>query len=166
MPSSSREEEVCSVLERFVPKAADKDVLVRGRNHGLILMANLAMAGLGMGPGLGLGQGHGPGPVLGPGPGPGPWPGLGPELIPPLGEVCPSSAKNEKSMSMVIFILSSVESCGGGHGISYGERKVCPSSPKDARRMTMVIFTLSLVERCGDDHGISPKAEEVCSSYS
>ena len=45
MPSSSREEEVCSVLERCALKAADKDVLVRGRSHGLILIANLAMAG-------------------------------------------------------------------------------------------------------------------------
>ena len=45
MPSSSIEEEVCSVLERGALEVADKDVLVRGRSHGLILMANLAMAG-------------------------------------------------------------------------------------------------------------------------
>ena len=37
--------EVCSVLEKCVRKAADKDVLVRGRSHGLVLMANLAMVG-------------------------------------------------------------------------------------------------------------------------
>ena len=42
---SSREEEVCSVSERCALEAADKDVLVRGRSHGLILMANLVMAG-------------------------------------------------------------------------------------------------------------------------
>ena len=41
---SSREVEVCSVSERGALKAADKDVIVRGRSHGLIL-ANLAMAG-------------------------------------------------------------------------------------------------------------------------
>ena len=39
---SSREEEVCSVLERCALTAADKDVLVRGRSRGLVLMANLA----------------------------------------------------------------------------------------------------------------------------
>ena len=38
------EEEVCSVSERCALKVADNDVLVRGRSHGLILMANLAMA--------------------------------------------------------------------------------------------------------------------------
>ena len=42
---SSREEEVCWVSERCALKAADKDILVRGRSHGLILMANLAVAG-------------------------------------------------------------------------------------------------------------------------
>ena len=45
MPSSSREEEVCSGLQRCALKAADEDVLVRGRSHGLVLMANLAMVG-------------------------------------------------------------------------------------------------------------------------
>ena len=39
---SSREEEVYSVSDRCAPKAADKDVLVRGRSYGLVLMANLA----------------------------------------------------------------------------------------------------------------------------
>jgi len=33
-------------------------------------------------------------------------------------EVCLSGPKNERSMTMVIFILYSVESCGDGHGIS------------------------------------------------
>ena len=32
-------------LERCALKAADKDALVRGRSHGLLLMANFAMAG-------------------------------------------------------------------------------------------------------------------------
>ena len=39
---SSREEEGCSVSERCALEAADKDVLVGGRSHGLILMTNLA----------------------------------------------------------------------------------------------------------------------------
>ena len=39
------EEEVCSILERIALKTADKDVLVRGQRHGLIIMANLAMVG-------------------------------------------------------------------------------------------------------------------------
>ena len=41
----SSREEVCSVSERCVRKAADKDVLIRCRSHGLTLMAKLAMAG-------------------------------------------------------------------------------------------------------------------------
>ena len=45
MPASSMEEEVLSVLDRCALKVADKDVLVRGRCHGLILMANLATVG-------------------------------------------------------------------------------------------------------------------------
>ena len=36
---------VCSVSERCARTVADKDVLVRRRSHGLVLMANLAMAG-------------------------------------------------------------------------------------------------------------------------
>jgi len=32
-------------------------------------------------------------------------------------EVCPSSPKSERSMAMVIFLPSSVESCGGDRGI-------------------------------------------------
>jgi len=58
---------------------------------------------------------------------------------------------------MIIFFLSSIESCGGGHGISSREEEVCPSSPKNERSMTMVIFIPSLVESCGDDHGISSR---------
>jgi len=33
-------------------------------------------------------------------------------------EVCPSSPKNERSMTMVIFTLAPVKSCGGDHGRS------------------------------------------------
>ena len=42
---SSREEEVCYVLERCALKVADKAVFVSGWSRGLILKANLAMAG-------------------------------------------------------------------------------------------------------------------------
>ena len=73
-------------------------------------------------------------------------------------EVCPSSPKKERVMTKVIFFRSSVESCGGGHGISSREEEVCPSSPKKERVMTMVM--------CGGVHGISSREEEVCSSYS
>jgi hypothetical protein len=64
-------------------------------------------------------------------------------------EVCPSSPKNERKMTMVIF----VETCGGGHGISSREEEVCPSSPKKEGVMTMVIFFLSSIESSGGDHG-------------
>ena len=43
-------------------------------------------------------------------------------------EVCPSDPKKEGVMTMVIFFPSSVESCGGGHGISSREEEVCPFS--------------------------------------
>ena len=45
-------------------------------------------------------------------------------------EVCPCSPKNERSMTMVIFLLSPVESCGDCHGISPRAEEVCPLSPK------------------------------------
>ena len=44
---------------------------------------------------------------------------------------CHSSSKKERSMTMVTFILSSVESCGDDHGISSREEGVWPSSPKE-----------------------------------
>ena len=66
---------------------------------------------------------------------------------------------------MVIFFLSPVESCGGGHGTSSREEGVCPSSPKAKRNMTMAIFLPASVERCGGDHGLLEKGE-VCPSYS
>ena len=43
-------------------------------------------------------------------------------------EVCPFSPKKEGAMTMVIFFLSSVWSCGGDHGIMPRETEVCPSS--------------------------------------
>ena len=61
------------------------------------------------------------------------------------------------------FFLSSVESCGGVHGISSRE-EVCPSSPKKERSTTMVIFLPSSVESCEGDPGLSSGEEEVCSS--
>jgi len=33
-------------------------------------------------------------------------------------EVCPSSPKEERHMTMAIFLPASVDSCGGGNGIS------------------------------------------------
>ena len=47
---------------------------------------------------------------------------------------------------MVIFFLSSVESCGGGLGISSREEEVWPSSSKSEGSMTMAIFLPSLVK--------------------
>ena len=69
------------------------------------------------------------------------------------GEVCPSNPKKERSMTMVIFLPSSVESRGCGHGISSREEGVYASSRKKEVVMTMVIFFLSSVESCGGDHG-------------
>ena len=63
-----------------------------------------------------------------------------------LEEVCPSGPEKERSMTMAIFRSSSVESCGGSHGISSREDEVCPSSPKKERSMTMAIFLPSSVE--------------------
>ena len=42
-------------------------------------------------------------------------------------EVCPSNPNNERVMTMVIFLPSAVESCGGSHGISSREEGVCSS---------------------------------------
>jgi hypothetical protein len=39
-------------------------------------------------------------------------------------EDCPSSPKKERVMTMGMFFLSSVESCGGDHGISSREEGV------------------------------------------
>ena len=96
-------------------------------------------------------------------------------------EVCPSSPKKETVETMVIFFHSSVESCGGDHGISSREEGVWPSrskrersttmamvieyllkkrrsalpTPREKGRMTMATFLLSLVKSCEGGHGIS-----------
>jgi hypothetical protein len=49
---------------------------------------------------------------------------------------------------MVLFFLSSVESCEGGHGISSREEEVWHSNSQRERSMTMAIFLPSLVESC------------------
>ena len=85
-------------------------------------------------------------------------------------EECPSSSKNERCMIMVSFFHSSVESCGGGHGIYIyiysKEEEVCPSSPKKEVSMAIAIFLPSSVESCRGGHGTSSREEEVCPSYS
>ena len=77
--------------------------------------------------------------------------------------VCPSSPKKARGMPMAIILPSSVESCGGGHGISSKEEEVCHSGPKEGV-VTMVIFFHTSVESCGGGHSISSKKEEVCHS--
>ena len=57
-------------------------------------------------------------------------------------------------MTMVIFFKTSVESCGGGHGISSCEEGVCPSSPKKEKVMTMATILLPLVESREGGHGL------------
>ena len=54
--------------------------------------------------------------------------------------VWPSSSKNERVMTKVIFFHTSVESCGGDRVISSREERVWPSSSKRERSMTMAIF--------------------------
>ena len=48
---------------------------------------------------------------------------------------------------MIIFLVSSVESCEGGHGLCHQllEEEVCPSGPKKESAMTMVMSFLSPV---------------------
>jgi len=65
-------------------------------------------------------------------------------------------------MTMVIFFHTSVESCGGDHGISSREEGVWHSRE---RSMTMAVFLHSLVKSSSGGHGISSKEEEVCASY-
>ena len=62
--------------------------------------------------------------------------------------------KKAKGMTMVIFLLSPVESCGGCHGVSSREGEVCPSSPKKEQVMTMAFFLLSSMESCEAGHGL------------
>ena len=60
--------------------------------------------------------------------------------------VWPSRSKKERVMTMVILFHTSVESCGGDHGISSREEGVGPSSSKRKWSMTMAIFLPSSVE--------------------
>ena len=65
---------------------------------------------------------------------------------------------------MATFLLSSMESCGGGHGLCHYllEKEVCPSNPKKEiptpkkkkRRLTMAISLLSSVESREGGHGL------------
>ena len=45
-------------------------------------------------------------------------------------------------MTMGIFFLASVESCGGSHGLSSKEEEVCHSSPKKERVRPRSSFNL------------------------
>ena len=69
---------------------------------------------------------------------------------------------------MVTFLPSSLESCGGGHGLCLQllEKRVCPSSPKKEKVMTMVTSLPSSVESCGGGHGLCLQLLEksVCPS--
>ena len=51
-----------------------------------------------------------------------------------------ATPKKKRRVTIVNFVLSSVESCEGGNGISSREEEVCPSSPQKERSMTMAIF--------------------------
>ena len=60
-----------------------------------------------------------------------------------------SIPREKGRMTMVTFVLSSVKSCEGGHGLSlHLLEKVWPSSSKRVRSMTMAIFFPSLVKSC------------------
>ena len=55
---------------------------------------------------------------------------------------------------MATFLLPSVETCGGGQGISSKEEEACSSTPKKERVMTMANFLHSSVERREDGRGL------------
>jgi hypothetical protein len=79
-------------------------------------------------------------------------------------EVCLSTPGKERSMTMVTFLLSSVERAVEVFMAIF--QGIGPSSPKKEKVMTMVIFLLPSVEICGGGHGASSREEEVCPSYS
>ena len=82
-------------------------------------------------------------------------------------EVCTSSPKEEGTLTMGSLLLSSIESCGGYHGISSrGGGLPFLFLRRREGRMIMVIFFLSFVESCGGDHGRSSTEEDVCRSDS
>ena len=68
---------------------------------------------------------------------------------------------------MATVLLSSVESCEGGHGLCHHlleKRRSALASPKKQRVMTLVFFLLSSIESCGCGDGICSKEGEVCPS--
>ena len=67
-------------------------------------------------------------------------------------------------MTMVIFLHTSVERCGGGHGISSKEEGIWSSSSTKERVMAMVIFLHTSLESCGGGHGISSREQGLCPS--
>ena len=60
--------------------------------------------------------------------------------------VRPSSPKMERVMTMLIFFPSSVESCGGGHGISSRQRRFAFPAFEKKRRMTKATLLSSSVD--------------------
>ena len=70
---------------------------------------------------------------------------------------------------MATFLLSSVESREGGHGLCHHLREKRGPGLLVLRgegSMTMAIFFPSLVKSCRGGHGPSSEEEEVCSSSS
>ena len=65
-------------------------------------------------------------------------------------------------MTMVIFFLSPVDSCGSHHGRSSRKEEVCPSSPTVAMSIDLGHLPPPSVESCGVCQGIYSSEEEVC----
>ena len=67
--------------------------------------------------------------------------------------------KKANGMTMATFLLSSEESCEGGHGLCHPplekRRYALLSSPRKESIMTLVIFFLSSIESCVGDLGTS-----------
>ena len=77
--------------------------------------------------------------------------------------------KKKRRMTMTPFLLSSVKSCEGGHGLCHHLLEKRGSGLLVLRgegSMTMAIFFPSLVKSCRGGHGPSSREEEVCSSSS
>ena len=62
--------------------------------------------------------------------------------LPEKRRFAPQVLRLNGGMTMVIFLPSSVESCGGGHGTSSRAEEVCPSIPKKERVRTMASSSL------------------------
>ena len=69
--------------------------------------------------------------------------------------------KKKIRMTMATFLLSSVKSCEGSHGLRHHllEKRGPPLLVLRRRVVTMVIFLHTSVESCGDDYGISSREE-------